>query len=180
MTPVQESELEKFKREIEEDEELLLTQPPEYIYSKLWGFVKLGLLFEDLKLDKKELEKYAKKLGKRYISELELTDFPPDIAEKIKEKTLERLRKSIEKRKRIYERMLQLNDKIEEAVSELERARYSPFEINGVKYSGDVFYSWINDYVEGKFGKDIDEQLALLIFCEIADRLRRDGYYVHG
>ena len=174
-----ENYLEKFKREIEENEKLL-TQPPEHIYSRLLGFVKLWILLEELKLNKEELKKYAKSRGKETIVALELTDFPPDIAEKITEKMYDRLKKAIEKMKKIYNEALQLNDKIEEVVLELEKDRYSPFEMDGKIYNGDVFYSWINDYVENEFGKDIDEQLALLIFCEIADRLRRDGYYVHG
>jgi vacuolar-type H+-ATPase subunit I/STV1 len=171
--------LENFKKEIEEIEELL-TQPPEYIYSKLYNFAKLRILLEDLHLDKKELDEYARKVGKEYVAELELTDFPPDIAEKIKEKMFERLRKSVENMKRIYNEVLQLNDKIEEAVLELEEGRYSPFEMNGVKYNGDIFHSWIHFCVEDKFGKHIDETLALLIYLEIAERLERDGYWVHS
>jgi hypothetical protein len=179
MEPFQVRELERFKREIEEDEKLL-TQPPEYIYSRLASFEKLSILLTDLKLNKKELEEYAKKLGKEYACRLELTDFPPDIAEKIRGKVVERLKESIEKRKRICKKALELKDKIEEVALELERACYRPFEVNGIKYNGDVFYSWIDACVKNKFGKYIDRQLSFLIFCEIADKLRRDGYDVHS
>jgi hypothetical protein len=179
MEAIRESPLEEFKREIEETEKLL-TQPPEYVYSKLLRFVRARILLEDSGLGKEKLVEIAKMAGKEYFPDLELSDLPPDIAEKVVEKMFERLEESVEKMKRIYKRALQLNDKIEEVVKELEKGRYSPFEANGVKYNGDVFYSWIHFEIRDVFGKHIDETLACLIHSEIVYRLERDGYWVHS
>lgn len=171
--------MEKFRKEIENTEKLL-TQPPEYVYSRLHSVERFQLLVKDLHLDKRELEEYARRIGERYIGNLELKHFPPHIAERVKKGIFKRLKKSIKKMKKAYKKMLRLNKKIEKFVKELEKNWYRPFvALSGLKYNGDISYSWIDYCIRNKFGKYKDEMLSYLIYSEVVYRLERDGYYIY-